>query len=188
MEKGRTVFRTVAGIGCKSCHGDFAEGDLGVGPYIRGATEGMIRAAIEGIGEMIAVKMMIKEEEITAVASYLDYLGTLQVARTLSKRGRFLPATIEVRPGTQLQIVIKNSGIKPATYDSDNMNFEPVVISGRSTTGIEWQVPEAAGEYSIHCTDCKLKGQTYSISVHADAPPPAGTPIALSAAPASDGM
>ena len=90
FDAGRQVFNGVAGIGCKSCHGDFAEGDLGVGPYIRGASEGAIRAAIEGIGEMVAVKTVITDEQVSAVSDYIAHLGTMQVARTLSKRGRFL--------------------------------------------------------------------------------------------------
>ena len=54
IKRGELVFNTVANIGCAGCHGAFAEGDLGVGPYIRGASDGAVRAAIEGIGPMVA--------------------------------------------------------------------------------------------------------------------------------------
>ena len=64
IEAGRNVFQTAAGVGCKTCHGDYGEGDLGVGPYIRGATDGTIRAAIDGINEMIIIKNTIAEEDI----------------------------------------------------------------------------------------------------------------------------
>jgi mono/diheme cytochrome c family protein len=174
IEEGRHVFQTVAGIGCKTCHGDYGEGDLGVGPYIRGATEGAIRAAIAGINEMIVVENMITEEDIVAVIAYLQHLGTLQVGRTLSKRGRFLPDTVETRPGSALQLVIKNSGVAAATYESDNMGIDAWTISGRSTSDIEWQAPDTIGEYTIYCSDCKLKDQFFVIKVHADAPPPPG--------------
>ena len=89
-------------MGCKTCHGDYAEGDLGVGPFIRGAPEGMIRASIDATGEMIVVKNVITEDEIKAVSAYLGHLGTLQVARTLAKRGRFVPAEFSTRPGTRV--------------------------------------------------------------------------------------
>ena len=188
VDAGREVFETIAGIGCKSCHGDYAEGDLGVGPFIRGATEGSIRAAIEGIGEMVAVRMVIKEEEIAAVVGYIDYLGAFKVARTLSKRGRFLPELAEARPGTMLQVIIKNSGIKPASYQSDNMGIESFTVAGRSTDSIEWQAPEEEGDYSLYCTDCKLKDQFFVIKVHAGAPMAPGATATAAATPVSDGM
>ena len=174
IEAGRNVFQTAAGVGCKTCHGDYGEGDLGVGPYIRGATDGTIRAAIDGINEMIIIKNTIAEEDIAAVAAYLEHLGTLQVARTLSKRGRFIPETMETRPGSALQLVIKNSGVAAATYQSDNMGIDAWTVGGRSTADVEWRAPETEGEYTIYCTDCKLKDQFFVIKVHAGAPPPPG--------------
>jgi mono/diheme cytochrome c family protein/DNA-binding beta-propeller fold protein YncE len=168
--EGRRVFESVAGIGCKSCHGEFAEGDLGVGPYTRGATEGAIRAAIEGIGEMVAIKTVITDEEIKAVSEYLRHLGGLQVARTLSKRGRFLPGATEVRPGTPVQVVIRNAGTAPAQYASDNMDIESFTVPGRSTGSFEWRAPETEGEYSIYCGNCKLSDQQFTINVHEGAP------------------
>lgn len=188
VQQGRQVYETIAGIGCKACHGDFAEGDLGVGPYIRGATEGSIRAAVDGIGEMVAVKMIIRDEEIAAVTNYLAYLGDMQVARTLSKRGRFLPQETFVRPGTLVQVVIKNSGVSPASYQSDNMQIEPITISGRSTGSIEWQAPVQQGEYSLYCADCKLQGESFVIKVDENAPAPPGAMTTAAVTPASDGM
>lgn len=188
IERGRQVFATVAGIGCKTCHGDYAEGDLGVGPFIRGATEGSIRAAVEGIGEMVAIKFTITDEEITAVAAYLNYLGGLQVARTLSKRGRFLPGEFSVRPGSSVQLVIKNSGMKAASYQSDNMAIEPLTIGGRSTDSIEWQAPEEEGEYSLYCADCKITDQFFVIKVDENAAALPSTATAATTTPVNDGM
>jgi mono/diheme cytochrome c family protein len=165
IDQGELVFSEVAGLGCKSCHGEYAEGDLGVGPFIRGATEGSIRAAVEGIGEMVAIKVSIKDEEISAVAAYLSHLGTMQVARTLAKRGRFLPGTMDIYPGTSVQLIIKNSGVAAATFASDNMGIDNIEISGRSTTATFWQAPDEEGTYSIYCTNCKLKDQFYTINV-----------------------
>jgi len=165
LERGRIVFEQVAGIGCKGCHGEYAEGDLGIGPYIRGADDGMVRAAIEGIGEMIVIKSMIKADEIAEVVEYVNYLGSLQVARTLAKRGRFLPEEFSTRPGTTLQLVVKNTSAKPHTFRSDNMDIEPITIAGRSTGSIIWNSSKEAGEYSLYCIDCMLEDQFYRIKL-----------------------
>lgn len=171
FEEGRRVFQEVAGLGCRSCHGDFAEGDIGVGPYIRGANEGAIRAAIDGTGEMVAIKALISEDEINAVSAYLYHLGSMQVAKTLSKRGRFLPDVSEVRPGTPMQVAVVNTGVEEATYVSDDMGIAPITVPGRGTTSVEWRAPQQEGEYRLRCVDCLLdEGQFFTIKVHADAP------------------
>ena len=169
LSKGARVFNEIAGVGCKTCHGEYAEGDLGVGPFIRGATEGTIRASIDATTEMTVVKNVITEDEISAISAYISHLGTMQVARTLAKRGRFMPAEISVRPGTLVQVVIQNSGFQPYTFSSDNMGVEELVIPPRSSGSIEWQAPDAEGEYSLYCTDCKLKNELYILRVDSNA-------------------
>lgn len=162
---GARVFSEIAGMGCKTCHGEYAEGDLGVGPYIRGAAEGSIRAAIDAMPEMMVIKNVITEEEISVISAYLAHLGTMQVARTLVKRGRFVPADIRVRPGTNVQLVIQNSGIQPYTFKSDNMGIDDVTIPARSSGSIEWRTPDSEGEFSLYCTDCKLVNEFYTLYV-----------------------
>jgi len=169
IELGARVYATVAGLGCKSCHGEFAEGDLGVGPFIRGAPEGAIRAAIEATNEMLVVKQAIRDEEIDAVAAYLGYLGTMQVVRTLVKRGRFLPDEVSVRPDTTVQLVIQNAGLEEHTFRSDNMGVADIVVAARSAGTRAWTAPGDEGEYSVYCVDCKLDGQAMTIRVDASA-------------------
>jgi mono/diheme cytochrome c family protein len=169
LAEGARVFSEVAGVGCKTCHGEYAEGDLGVGPYIRGATEGTVRAAIDAIPEMIVVKSAITEEEISAISAYVSYLGSMQVARTLAKRGRFIPEEISIRPGTDVQLVIQNSGFQAYTFKSDNMGIGNVTIAARSSGSVEWHTPDSEGEYSLYCTDCKLKDQFYTVHVDSNA-------------------
>ncbi|MCH7852822.1 MAG: cupredoxin domain-containing protein [Proteobacteria bacterium] len=171
LAAGERVFNTVAGIGCKTCHGEYAEGDVGVGPYLRGASEGAIRAAIDATGEMVVIKSVITEDEIKAVVAYVGKLGTLQPVRTLAKRGRFLPQEISIRPGTGVQLIIKNASIQPHTFKSDNMNIEELVIAGRSSGSLEWRAPETEGEFAVYCTNCKLKDQLFVIKVAASAAP-----------------
>lgn len=169
IAEGARVYATVAGLGCKTCHGEFAEGDLGVGPFIRGAPEGAIRAAIDATNEMLVVKQAISEDEIVAVAAYLGRLGTMQVVRTLVKRGRFLPDEVGVRPGTRVQLVIQNAGLDEHTFRSTNMGLPDVVVAARSAGTSEWIAPDEEGEYSLHCVDCKLDDEKMTIRVDASA-------------------
>ena len=169
IKRGELVFNTVAGIGCAGCHGAFAEGDLGVGPYIRGASEGSVRAAIEGIGPMVAIKAVITEEETKAVSAYVNYLGSAQVARTMVKRGRFVPETFATQPGTSMQIVVQNAGFAPYKFSSDNMAIDELAVPARGAQSFLWQAPEQEGEFSLYCVDCKLKGQSFKINVDKNA-------------------
>ena len=169
LAEGARVFNTIAGVGCKTCHGEYAEGDVGVGPYIRGASEGTIRATIDATGEMIAIKNVISEDEIKAVAAYIGRLGSMQAARTLAKRGRFLPGEISIRPGTNVQLIIQNSSFQAHTFKSDNMSIDDLIIAGRSSGALEWHAPETEGEFSLYCTDCKLKDQFFTVKVAASA-------------------
>lgn len=169
LADGARVFDAIAGIGCKTCHGEYAEGDVGVGPFIRGASEGAIRASIDATGEMIVIKNAISEDEIKAVAAYVGRLGSMQAARTLAKRGRFLPAEISIRPGTNVQLIIQNSSIQPHTFKSDNLGIDEFIVTGRSSGNVEWRAPEAEGEFSLYCTDCKLKDQFFTVRVAASA-------------------
>ncbi len=167
--QGAKVFDTVAGVGCKTCHGEYAEGDVGVGPYIRGATEGTIRAAIDATGEMIVIKNMITEDQIKAVAAYVGNLGSMQAVRTLAKRGRFLPGEISIRPGTDVQLIIQNASMQPHTFKSDNMDIDDLMIASRSNGSFEWRAPETEGDFSLYCIDCKLKDQFFTVHVAASA-------------------
>ena len=169
LAQGARVFSAIAGIGCKTCHGEYAEGDVGVGPYIRGAAEGAIRAAIDATGEMNVIKNTITEEEIKAVTAYVGNLGTMQALRTLAKRGRFLPEEISVRPGTNVQLIIQNASMQPHTFKSDDMDITDLIIAGRSSGSVAWHAPEVDGEFSLYCTDCKLKDQYFTVHVTASA-------------------
>ena len=120
---------------------------------MRGASEGTIRAAIDAIAEMAVVKNVITDDEIKAISAYVEHLGTMQVARTLAKRGRFIPGEITVEPGSSVQVVIQNSGFEAQTFATDSMGFDDLVIPARSSGSIEWQAPcllytsDAADEY-----------------------------------------
>ncbi len=58
--------RTVAGVGCKACHGPFAEGK--VGPTNRGVNEATIREALAKVGPMQFLREQLADEDIRRVA------------------------------------------------------------------------------------------------------------------------
>ena len=169
LQRGEKVFNEIAGLGCKSCHGEFAEGDLGVGPYIRGASEGTIRAAIEGIDAMVVVKMNIDEQGINDVAAYVNSLGSTSIIRTLAKKGRFLPDSATVAPNSRFQIVINNSSFQPRVYKSEDLGIaQGTQVAARQTGVISWTSP-AKGSFKLHCDDCKLSDQFFTITVDPNA-------------------
>jgi len=168
IERGEQVFNTIAGLGCKGCHGDFAEGDLGVGPYIRGASEGAIRAAINGIGAMTIVKSAIKEQEIEAVVAYIGKLGTLKPLRTLVKRSRFIPAELGVAPAKPIQLIVKNSSVTERTFVSEDLGIEPFSVAGRKTVSLLLRAPDKEGVYKLSCQNCKRKDNFFSVNVSND--------------------
>lgn len=165
LEEGRKVFRTIAEVGCAACHGFFAEGDLGIGPYNRGVGEAAIRAAIKGVEQMEFLREEITERQIKAIAAYYAYLGKLQLQKTLVKRGRFMPDAFSVYPGTRVQLVLKNSSVRPRSFAGDGMSLEPFTVPPRSASDVVWTAPSREGAYSLRCTNCRLKGEKLTITV-----------------------
>ncbi|MBI4220912.1 MAG: cytochrome c [Chloroflexi bacterium] len=83
MALGKEVFEKKAGnVGCKACHGISGKGDVGIGPNIRGKTAADIRRILEDVdspedpGLMRRVVTNLNDEDIEAVAAYLQYLTT----------------------------------------------------------------------------------------------------------------
>ena len=171
VEEGRKVFLEAGELGCAACHGLYADGDLGIGPYTRGVSEGSVRAALDGVPEMAFFGDGLTEENIKAVAAYYEYLGWLQLVKTLVKRGRFIPDTLSVQPGTRIQLVVTNSSVNARTFDSDIIDVGPLTIEGRKTSDIIWTAPDSESEFTMRCVDCKLNDQMLTIEVSNNAPP-----------------
>lgn len=171
IEKGRQVFLNAGDIGCAACHGIYAEGDVGIGPYNRGVGEIAIRGALDSIDEMSFLKGELNDTEINQIAAYYEWLGQMQLVKTLVKRGRFIPNEIEVYPGTAIQLVINNAGRAAQTFGSDDMGIEQFEVAGRTDKDVIWTAPNSEGEFALRCTDCRLKNQRFSIKITRDAAP-----------------
>lgn len=165
IARGEKLFNELAGLGCKGCHGEFGEGDLGVGPYIRGATEGAVRAAIDGIDTMIVIKSVIDEQGIKDVSEYVNSLGSTRIVRTLAKKGRFLPNTFTVAPNSKFQIVVQNASFQPRVFLSEDLGFgDGLEIDARTTSGVNWTSP-ADGEIKLWCKNCDLQDEFFTVQV-----------------------
>jgi hypothetical protein len=169
VEQGRQIFETVAGVGCKACHGPFAEGK--VGPTNRGVNEATIREALAKVGPMQFLREQVGDEDIKRVAAYTEWMGQHLLVRSLLKRGRFIPDAISVYPGTPVQLVIENTGSEPATIAADGVPVAAPTIPARDTVSIVWTAPETEGKSMIACSDCKIKDGLLTIEVTKAAKP-----------------
>ena len=169
VKQGRQIFETVAGVGCKACHGPFAEGK--VGPSNRGVNEETIREALAKIGPMQFLREQLVEKDIKRVAAYTEWMGRHMLVKSLLKRGRFIPDVISVYPGTPVQLVIENTGSEPATLAADGLSVPAPTIPARDTASIVWTAPEAEGKSTVACSDCKIKDGLLTIEVTKTAKP-----------------
>ncbi len=165
IERGRQVFLNAGDVGCAACHGTYAEGDVGIGPYNRGVGESSVREALDSVDEMSFLKDALSDDEIRQIAAYYEWLGQMQLVKVLVKRGRFVPDEIDIHPGTAIQLVIDNSGRASQTFGSDDMGIEAFEVPGRTVEDLIWTAPNDEGVFELRCTDCRLKNQAFSINV-----------------------
>lgn len=171
IEKGKVISRTVAGIGCITCHGQYGEGDAGTGPYIRGVGLSKIQAAIAAVSPMQMMKAQLSAQDIEAVAKYWSWLGQYQVVKTLLKRDRFTPEAVDIYPGTPVQVVIHNSGQVPRKFSGPDMKVAEFAVPGRELHDFLWRAPEQEGTYTLRCVDCAVQDQGLTVRVSRSARP-----------------
>jgi len=165
IKKGRHISDTVAGVGCKGCHGAYGEGDVGTGPYNRGVNLSKISAAISGVKQMEFLKKELKPDDIVALGAYYSWLGTMQLVKTIVKRGRFMPDKVEVYPGTAVQLVINNTSTAALSFSSDDMGLKTFTVPGREVVDMVWNAPETERPYSLQCPECIVKDKSLTFVV-----------------------
>lgn len=159
IEKGREVFFTVAGVGCAACHGRYAEGDLGIGPYNRGANEAKIRGALQKVDAMSILRGEMTDEKIAQIAAYFRWMGELQLVKTMYKQGRFIPNEVSIYPGTPIQLSVNNASTEQHTFASDVMGITSFRVNGRDFSDLTWKAPDNEGVFELRCTDCGSDGK-----------------------------
>lgn len=171
IEKGRTLWLTTAGIGCAGCHGRYGEGDVGIGPYNRGVGLSKIQASIAAIDQMGMLKDALSAQDIEAVGAYNAWLGRLQLVKTLMKLDRFVPNTVDIYPGTAVQIAINNSSQSPRTFASSSMQVAEFQVPGKGPYDFVWHAPDREGKYTLQCVDCNGQDKEFTINVTRSAKP-----------------
>lgn len=152
LEEGKHIFRTVANVGCSTCHGTFALGDLGIGPVIRGVDTVRIQGALEGAEEMGFLVPIMTDQMIEDVAYYLAYLDTLYPAMAQFRQEAFTPAEITVPADTDVQIIVENGNRSPCTLQVSIPDTAPIEIAGRATDALVIRTP-ADGQVTVTCTE-----------------------------------
>lgn len=156
IQQGKQVFETVAGVGCKACHGDFGEGKIG--PANRGATEETIKAALANIEAMSFLRSQLSDEAIRQVAAYTSWMGQHKLVRILVKRGRFIPPVTQIYPGTPVQLVIQNTSTASNKIESDDIKAASLEVGPRDKASIVWTAPQQEGKLTISCKGCRSDG------------------------------
>jgi len=169
VTKGRQLFETAGGVGCKACHGAYGEGKIG--PTNRGVNEATIREALAKIGAMQFLKEQLGDGDIAQLAAYTDWMGRHLLVRTVLKRGRFIPEAVAVYPGTPIQLIVENTGSEPSTVSSERIVATPQTIPPRESASIEWTAPAAEGTFTMACGTCKIKDGLLTIEVTRTAKP-----------------
>lgn len=168
---GRNIFEfTAGGVGCAACHGDFAMGDLGNAPNVRGATAEKIKGGLAAVGQMAFLNGQISDDDITAVAEYLRYLATLTPAETRRLRGVFDPTEVRFPVATAAQLIVDNGDRSACTFEVPDSGIEPKEIARRDAADFIWTTPQEPATFTGACAEDPEN--TVTIIVEAPEPDP----------------
>jgi hypothetical protein len=177
---GRAIFYRIGTNGCVHCHAPYASGDEG--PSIRGADEGMVRAAADGIDKMTPQQRLLRDADFAAVGMYLKWLGTIRLTTVVLRRGTFDPPSVDVRPGTPIQLAVENTGLIPQTITGDGLGVS-VTVPARGRMATFFAAPDTEGKYELTCSDCQRA--TFTVNVTLAAPETINVPPGTKVSPAS---
>lgn len=151
---GREVFEvTAGGVGCASCHGHFALGDIGIGPDLRGSDEERIRGGLEAVEVMEFLVTQLTDADIKALAEFLGYLGTLSPASFVRTGGVFEPTELRLPTAAQAQLIIQNKDRTACTFELAESGLEAKEIARRSAADWIWTTPETPVTYTGACAE-----------------------------------
>ena len=151
--KGLAIFREAGGMGYSACHGEYALGDLQIGPNIRGVDETRIHGALDTLDVMAFLVPLLSDDDISAVAEYLQYLGTLEPVSITLRRSTFDPSEVTVPTGTAVQLIINNRDRAECTFTIDGAGLEPTVLAGRAMGNVVWTTPAEAASFVALCNE-----------------------------------
>lgn len=174
IAKGREIFEfTAGGVGCASCHSHFALGDIAIGPNIRGVTEDTIHSALENVELMSFLNGKVTDEDIHAVATYLQYLDTLTYAKTVRKNNAFDPTELTFPINTNAELIIENDDRTPCTFASLDWHLTEKVISGASADDFIFLTPGQPGSFTGSCKE----NPEATVTIKIEAPKKTGSDV-----------
>jgi cytochrome c553 len=167
VAEGKVLYGSVGGIGCTACHGAYALGDLQIGPNIRGVDESRINGALEAAEEMGFLAPLLTPADISHLATYLQYLASLEPVSVSFRRSAFEPDAVSLTAGTAVQLIVSNGNRSDCTFVIDGADVEKQLIAGRATQDFIWQTPDEVSSLLAYCEEDAAA--TLPISVTLDA-------------------
>lgn len=167
LSEGQRVYLEIGSTGCSACHGKFAQGDLGIGPAIRGVDAVRIQNALEAAREMSFLLPIMTQEDVDNVAYYLTYLDTLHPVKATLRGEAFAPEEVTVPPDTDVQVVVENGNRTECSLQVEGRTDEPLLIEGRDIGAVVFRSP-AEGAFNAFCSE--IPDVVFTIRVEAPSP------------------
>lgn len=152
IAQGRLLFEETAGgegVGCAVCHGHFGMGDEQIGPNNRGAPEARIRKALATVDRMGFLHLT--DEEIKAVAAFLEYLGKLYPVKIAINDSQFEPNRVTVPENRQIQFIFNNKDNKVCNFTGAEAGIKEKQLEAGKVDDVVWQSPMKAAVFTVKC-------------------------------------
>jgi len=152
ITQGRIIFEENAGgvgVGCAACHGHFGMGDLQVGSNNRGASEERIRKGFATRDQMSFLRLT--DDEVKAVAAFLEYLGKLFPIKVTIKDSQFEPSQVSVPANRQIQFIFDNKDNEACNLSSEEAGIKEKSLEPGKVDDVVWQSPSKAATFTVRC-------------------------------------
>lgn len=150
ITEGRTIFeKTAGGVGCAACHGHFAMGDLKIGPNIRGASPERIQGGLAARDAMAFIRLT--DEELTAVAAFLGYLGKLLPVKITMRDSQFEPNRVTVPANREIQFLLDNKGNETCSFSSNEAGIKEKSLEPGKVGDIVWRTSSKQDTFTARC-------------------------------------
>jgi mono/diheme cytochrome c family protein len=150
---GRRAYHEAGGTGCAVCHGEFGANELGLAPVVRGADAARIHASLAPMETMTFLQGALADEEIDAMAYYLEHLATMQPLVVTRRRAALHPAAARLPAGAHVQLILVNQDRGPCTWTVSPNGAAPVEVAGRATGAVDWMTGSAGDELEAYCVE-----------------------------------
>jgi mono/diheme cytochrome c family protein len=151
--EGRRAYHEAGGTGCAVCHGDFGANELGLAPVVRGADAARIHASLVTMETMTFLQGSLTDEEIDAMAYYLEVLDTMAPTIVTRRRSVLEPAAVALPAASHVQLILVNQDRAPCTWTVPASGAGASDVPGRTTGAIDWVTAEAGASLDAYCEE-----------------------------------